>query len=67
LSYTQSNLGIYQEVAEITRARDNLKSFKPRHMKDLAHFSAQWANNIQAQNWFLEKDQPNPFVSFSAR
>lgn len=63
LSITQSRLGIYREVAFLNSNRDNLHSFKPRSMKDLASFCNTWTDNIQAQQWFLSDGKPNPNIT----
>lgn len=60
LTYTQHNLGIYQEVAWLNQERNCISLFKPYALLDLVEFCNIWMDNIYAQDWFLNKNQPNP-------
>ncbi len=63
LTFTQSNLGIYQEVAELNNERDCLIKYYPLAMKDLTDFCSTWLVNLKAQHWFLDNLQPNPQIT----
>lgn len=65
LSFTQSNLGIYQEVAWLNSDRNCLGKFKPQALKDLVDFCHLWLSNIQTQDWFKDGGLPNPDLIFT--
>ncbi len=49
VSYTQHNLGIYQEA--VFTAEDGRIITRPKLVKDLTAFSKQWDRNIKAQGF----------------
>ena len=63
LTYTQHGLGIYQEVAFLNPERNCIDLFKLHALTDLVEFCDTWMDNIYAQGWFIDKDQPNPQIT----